>query len=219
MTNKLLEKDIIQFINTYPKFKYSERPKMKCSLLTGVVDVCGVNGKYWSSFEIEIYIDKQKYPFCVPIIKEASNRIEREKDWHISEDGICCLDIHHELEYLAKRGINMVSFYQKKIYPFFTNTIYKIKNGKYANEEYKHDFDGVIQFYSEKLKLKDNAVIIKIISSILNNNCPGRNEYCICDKQVKFKKCHWTAVSFLKSLSKERLKKDLIGFQELILNL
>lgn len=213
MTNNLLERNINSFLNTYPKFKYYERKKKKCSILKGVIDICDVDGNYWDSFNIEIFIEKQKYPYCVPIVKETSKIIERVDEWHISKDGFCCLDIDHELEYLSKSGINIISFYQEKIYPFFTNSLYKMKEGNYANEEYKHHFDGVIQFYDERLKLKDVSVIIKILTSVMDNDIPGRNQFCVCGKQVKIKKCHLVAINFLKSLSKDRILKDINIFK------
>jgi len=216
MINNTLERDISQFLDTYSKFTYKERSKMKSSILKGEIDICDVEGNYWDSFNIEIYIDKQKYPYCVPIIKETSKKIKRIDEWHISENGFCCLEIDHELEYMSKRGINIVSFYQEKIYPFFTNTLYKKQNGNYANNEYKHHFDGVIQFYSEKLKLVDVSLIIKILNTVISNNIPGRNEPCVCGNKTKIKKCHLTIIDFLKNLSKSRLQKDLKGFKELL---
>lgn len=215
MTNNLLERNINSFLNTYPKFKYYERPKKKCSILKGVIDICDVDGNYWDSFNIEIFIEKQKYPYTVPIVKETSKKIERTDEWHISEDGFCCLDIDHELEYMSKRGMNIISFYQEKVYPFFTNAMYKMKNGDYANEEYKHHFDGVIQFYNEKLKLNNVSVITKILTSVIDNHIPGRNQFCVCGKEVKIKKCHLSSIDFLKSLPKDRLQKDLEGFKNL----
>ena len=110
MTNNLLERNISSFLYTYPKFKYFERPKKKCSILKGTIDICDVDGNYWDSFKIEIYIEKLKYPYCVPIIKEISRKIKRDDEWHINKDGFCCLDIDHELEYMSKRGINIISF-------------------------------------------------------------------------------------------------------------
>ena len=208
MINSLLKKDITQFLNIYPKFSYDERTKMKYSILTGEIDICDVNGNYWDTFKIAIHLEKSKYPHTIPLVKETSRKIIRNDDWHISDDGFCCLDIDHELEYLSKRGINITSFYQKYIYPFFANTLYKKQNGEYANNEYNHDFEGVIQFYKEKLKLNDVFLIIKILNVILINKIPERNQLCVCGNNIKIKKCHLNTIDYLKSLSKERIKKD-----------
>jgi hypothetical protein len=216
MINKLLENDIKEFLNLYGKFAYEERSGKQYSILKGEVDICDVKGNYWNSFNIEIYIDKQKYPFCIPNVIENSKAIERESDWHISEEGVCCLDIDHKLEYLSKRGINIISFFQEKIYPFFANALYKKNNnGTYANGEYSHNFDGIVQFYKEKLILTDISKIIQILESIINNKIPTRNKLCLCGKNIKIKNCHLKAMIFLKSLSKDRILKDLDGFKNL----
>jgi hypothetical protein len=90
-----------------------------------------------------------------------------------------------------------------------------MKKGNYANEEYEHHFDGVIQFYNEKLQLKDNPVIVKILTSVINNDIPGRNQFCVCGEEIKIKNCHLSTIHFLKSLSKDRIQKDLDGFKNL----
>ncbi len=213
MNNSKLDKDLKVFLDLYSKFTYNERPKKQCLLLKGDIDICDIDGNYWDTFEIEIYIDKSKYPHHAPIVVESSNIIKRDIDWHISKDGICCLDIDHEIEYLSKRGVNITAFYQKKIYPYFTNTLYRIKNGEYANGEYLHNFDGIIQFYREKLQISDIKVILRILSRIIENKVPGRNSMCLCGSEKKIKKCHLESIDFLKSLSKDRIIKDLEGFK------
>ena len=117
--NERLKKDITAFLDIYNKFEYDERPKMKASLVKGEIDICDVKGNYWDSFDIEIYINKNEYPFCIPLVIEKSKKIERNLNWHINDEGVCCLDIEHQLEFLAIRGINIMSFFQEKIYPFF----------------------------------------------------------------------------------------------------
>lgn len=215
--NQQLEKDLKSFLEIYPSYSYKKRYGKRYSPLKGEIDVCDTAGNYLESFDIEIWLDNDQYPHSIPLVRERSNKIERHEDWHIDNDGYCCLDIEHELEYKAKRGIELVSFYQNDIYPFFANTLYKINFGSYANGEYGHSFRGVEQFYDEKLQLKDHSLIIKILEAVLNNKIPGRNDRpCICGLNKKFKRCHLKCISFLQSLSKERLLKDLAGFEVMI---
>jgi len=216
VTNRSLEKDIKSFMETYPTFFYRNRDGKKYSKLTGDIDICDTTGSYLDSFNIEIWLDKERYPYSTPLVKERSTKIQRHENWHIDKDGYVCLDIEHELEYKAKKGIQLIPFYQDCIYPFFANTLYKMSFGKYANGEYGHFFKGVVQFYREKLLLNDNFLIVKILRAILENKTPGRNEQCICARETKYKKCHLKEVEFLKSLSTERLEKDLSGFEEIL---
>lgn len=214
MNNLTLNKDINAFLDLYSTFKYDKRRENKFSILRGIMDICDTSGLYLGySFEIKIYIDKEKYPYCVPIVVELSKLIERDESWHINNDGVCCLDIDHKLEFLSKTGINIIAFYQEVIYPYFANTVYKMNTGKYANGEYLHNFNGVIQFYNEDLMESNSDIIISILKSILENKIPGRNSICICGSNRKFKKCHIGMINFLKSLSRERLIRDLEGFK------
>ncbi|MCM4152038.1 hypothetical protein DHD05_10580 [Arenibacter sp. N53] len=215
-TNQQLKKDVKSFLEIYPGYSYYKKYGEKYSVIKGEIDVCDTMGNYLDSFNIEIYLDNDRYPYFIPIVKERSTKIKRHEDWHIDKDGICCLDIEHELEYKAKKGIEFIDFYQNSIYPFFANTVYKMNFGKYSNGEYRHFFKGVQQFYSEKLLLDNKHLIIGILNAILINALPGRNDRpCICGLDKKFKRCHLKCVEFLKSLSKERLLKDLAGFEEI----
>jgi hypothetical protein len=214
MTNTRLDRDIKQFLELYPNFTYDIRHEKQCSVIKGDIDVCGLDNDYWESYSTEIFIDKGKYPYTIPFVKENSKRIKRIPDNHISEDGFCCLDIDHELEFLSKRGINIKSFYQEKIYPYFVNTQFKKESGNYSNGEYKHQFKGVVQFYNERLNLTSKHLILRILRAIEKNNLPGRNEKpCICGKERKVKNCHLPQIEFLKTLSKKRILNDIDGFE------
>jgi len=216
VTNRQLEKDVKSFLEIYPSYSFDKRYGKKYSVVRGEIDVCDTGGNYLDSFDIEIWLDNDSYPYSIPLIRESSTKIERHEDWHIDEKGYCCLDIEHELEYKAKQGIELVRFYQEGIYPYFANTFYKMNFGRYANGEYDHFFRGVVQFYRKKLLLKDNFLIIKILKAVLSNTIPGRNTRpCICGLNKKFKRCHLKCFDFLQCLTKERLLKDLAGFEEL----
>lgn len=214
--NQKLEKDVKRFLEIYPNYSYYKTHGERYAKIIGDIDICDTTGNYLDSFIIEVWLDINSYPYSTPLVREYSKKIERHEDWHIDEDGCCCLDIEHELEHRAKRGIELVSFYQDSIYPFFANTLYKMTFGEYANGEYGHFFEGVVQFYDKKLLLSDYFLIIKIIKAVLNNTIPGRNDRpCICGLDNKFKKCHLDCIEFLKSLPRERLLQDLVGYEEL----
>jgi len=216
MKNEALSRDIKLFLDTYPNFSYKERKKKQYSIISGSLDVCDTKGNYWNSFKIEMYINRIEYPYTIPIVKEVDEKIRRDDNWHINKEGICCLDIEHDLEFQAKRGIEITSFYREKVYPFFANTTYKTRTGEYANGEYDHNFGGVIQFYQESMGLQKADLIVKILTGVLTNNIPGRNRPCLCGSGVKIKNCHLSEINFLKSVSKERLKKDLEEFQRIL---
>jgi hypothetical protein len=211
-----LEKDIDSFCEIYPSFKYYKNYKKKFCYVIGDLDVCDLEANFYNTFRVKIFLNKDKYPYSVPIVEEISKYIDRIDDNHLDEDGICCLDIEHNLEKNSKKGIHLTSFYREKVYPFFVNFIFKQDTGNYANGEYEHFFDGVVQYYKEELEIEDLQTITKIIYSVASNTIPNRNEMCLCGSSLKIKNCHLTKIIPLKSLSKERLISDLINFEKIV---
>lgn len=211
-----LEKDIDTFCDVYPSFKYYKNSNKKFCYLMGDLDVCDLEGNFYNTFRIKIFLNKDQYPYSVPTVQEITKNIDRTDDNHLDEDGICCLDIEHNLEKNSKKGIQLTTFYREKIYPFFANFIFKQDAGNYANGEYAHFFDGVVQYYKEELKIDDLQTITKIIYSVASNTIPNRNEMCLCGSNLKIKNCHLTEIMPLKSLSKKRLISDLINFEKFV---
>lgn len=209
--NKKLSKDIEAFLDTYPIFFLVKETKDALTL-DGKIDIIDVDGNYWDSYDIRIKVPVTKYPNIIPEVYEISKKTKRENDWHIAADGACCLDITHQLILLKNKGIDLISFYQSKIYPFFANHQYKLKTGSYANGDYPHEFDGIKYFYAINLKLTDTDFIIKILKLITTKKLPKKESICICG-QSKFKHCHLPTVTKLILFGHQQLKFDLVLFE------
>lgn len=209
-----LERDFKKVIHIFPKLTLKKGRDGNIWMITGDIDICDSVGDFWKTFTIAIYIPIS-YPYCVPIVKEISNHIERNVNWHIDNTGICCIDIEHKLLLYEKRGFNIHEFIKNKVYTYFANQIYKKESGEYADGEYKHSFDGVKQFYIEDLEIESDTLAHNILHKILSNNLPGRNDTCICGKR-KYKHCHHKSVQLLRSLPVKRLKEDFDEYAKLV---
>jgi len=208
------EKDF-QIANVlFPKLNCVWNSKNNFWAIYGELDICDQEGDYWNTFKIVVYVPKT-YPYCIPLVKEKSEIVDREDDWHINEEGLCCVDIIHNLLFQQRKGINISDFLKFKVYPYFANQVYKKNFGTYAAGEYMHHFNGIKQFYVEDLRIGDVHLAIKILKMILNNRLPGRNDECPCGGG-KFKNCHWSSIDFLKSISKEQLRSDLVEFSSIL---
>jgi hypothetical protein len=115
---------------------------------------------------------------------------------------------------LQKVGTNILDFIRNKVYPYFANQVYRENAEHYAAGEYKHNFEGVQQFYTEDLGIEGAELAIQILQLIIANQLPGRNEPCICGKN-KFKNCHMESVDLLKLVPVDKLKEDLESFSKL----
>lgn len=218
MKSYSIDTEIKHFLNKYYSFQIVDYPNKQYTVLEGKIDVIDDANDYWGSFDIQIILNRQEYPNSIPIVIEKSTIIDRTDDLHISKEGICCLDIPHVLDKMKRRGIRFTNFYTEVIYPFFANYHYHLDKKKYANGEYQHGFNGVIQFYEEKHQLKDTNYIISLLEVALGNSKPERNSKCpICGKP-KFKKCCGKKILELLPYGLKRLENDLGLFQMLLLS-
>lgn len=209
--NRKISNDIQALQDIYPIFFLVDKTEVALTL-DGKIDIIDVDGNYWDSYHIRIKIPIAKYPNIIPEVYEISEKIIRENDWHISTDGACCLDITHNLLLLKNKGIDLITFYQNKIYPFFANHQYKLKTGNYANGDYPHAFEGIKYFYFKELQLTDRELIIKILKLVIAKKTPKKEAICICG-QSKFKHCHLPTVTKLIQFGQQQLKVDLALFE------
>jgi hypothetical protein len=207
--NKGLEQDLTDFLNLYHLFTTIEN---KCSdkvLIEGTVNVVNLNGEFLESYEVVIIFSKKNYPHTIPNVVEKSCKIIRHWDNHISPQGECCLSIPHALLKMENKGIVLKDFYSEVIYPFFANYHYKKLSGRYANGEYEHFDEGIIQYYREVFSLTDPIHIGKIIEAALGNyEYPSYLLCPICGIR-KYKKCCRKIIYQLRLYGKQRLQEDL----------
>lgn len=204
------ERDFKKVEDRFPKLRNDYDSKTRQWIITGDLDICDTAGDYWGTFKIKMFVP-QSYPHCVPCVQELSNIIPRHADWHIDDNGLCCLDIEHRLYVLSRKGIVLDQFISEKVYSFFANQLYKLRNEQYAGEEYKHNFDGVVQFYQEDLDLIPELAVT-FLGKILDGTIE-RNILCPCGSKKKVKYCHWPSVQFLKSINTARLIIDHHNFK------
>lgn len=210
ITKSLFEKHFVEVGQRFPKLSYRYNRKYNCWRVDGELDICDTKGEYWGTFKIAIYVP-QTYPYCVPLIQEMSQIIPRDIDWHISPDGICCIDITHRLIAMSVKGISIADFIAEKVYPFFANQLYRIEVKNYAGKEYEHAFCGIKQFYREELLLSEDAAI-KVLNALTESLQLERNAPCLCGSGIKMKKCHLSALELLKAVGVKQLRQDLVAF-------
>lgn len=207
------ERDVKAAQEVFPKLSIISTTN-KGWKVAGEVDVCDTAGNYWDTFLIEVTFTKM-YPHCVALLYETGGKIQRHIDYHIDDNGLCCVDITHKLLHRSKRGLSVIDYLREWVYPYLANQIYRQTENTYAAGEYEHHFAGVRQFYTDSLKLStENAE--KILRAIVEKKDVGRNSKCPCGSEEKVKRCHEGSILFLKTLDRNVLESDLRRFTEFI---
>lgn len=212
--NSQLKKDLNSFLENFYNFKLIDSKNSNAIVIVGVIDIVDETDTHWGSYDIKIIFNKNNYPNVIPSVIELSNKISRNWDLHISKKGECCLDISHTLLRYKRRGIDLTNFYKDVIYPFFANHQYLLKEGNYANGEYEHFGDGIIQFYREEFGLTETNKIIQILKLALGERKAEVNKECPICGNSKYKKCCRLIVNKLLIYGSKQLESDLEMFRK-----
>lgn len=207
------EKDFKIAQEFFPKLSFRTSKKSPVWQIEGIIEIQDTSHAYWGSFDVLIKVPKS-YPFCVPIVCEKSLHIKRHPDWHISDDGECCIDIGNRLKIEAKKGINILSFIRYKVYSYFANQLYKMHQEEYANGEYKHYTEGILQYYLEDLNFSSIDEIINVLNHLESKKPLDRNRFCPCGANKKIKKCHLQQIIKINSTGMNTIKNDKLLLEE-----
>jgi hypothetical protein len=201
-TIKDYKSDIAATIELHPGL-FSVKVK-ECRGLKGVIVIRDENQIYQGEYEVVILIDN-KYPNCFPDLVELSDKIPRIADRHISKEGFACVEIDPKKFLIAQKGILIYDFIKDYCYKYLCGQLYYDKEGKWPGKEWRHQEDGIREFFYELFPSCDDASIARIIEMGATNRLPGRNDDCVCGSLRKLKRCHLDTIVFLKSIPKKYL--------------
>lgn len=177
-------------------------------VLKGSIDVVDDDGGYWDNYEVSILVSSN-YPMELPILLETGKKIERHEDWH-NREGICCLSTNAKMYSVLGKNITLFNWLEKFAHPFLANHVYRIKTGNYANKEFDHGTEGIIQGYCEIFNVTTEIEVIEKLKFICGSKKLGRNDSCFCGSGKKYKKCFLLESSnHYFNIPIETLKKDL----------
>jgi hypothetical protein len=200
-----LKKDLEKVLLQFPKLAVDNSNEKTC--LRGEIDIFDKEGTYWDSYFIKIVVPIG-YPYAFPELFETSNKFPHVEDRHANIEGNCCLCSLQEEDIISQKGISMCDFIHRYVIPFLANQIYYDLIGTWANGEYKHGYDGILQYYQELLEMADLKKVYDLIT-LLKTNTFQRNDNCYCGENKKIKYCHLKQYSTFKSISLKRVNKDL----------
>lgn len=210
-----LDKDLIEVLELFPKLKLLEKDKQKS--VCGEIDIFDAAGNYVDSFTIKVAVPRN-YPHGFPLIFETGNKIEHIPDRHINEGGSCCVCSLQESDLISQKGITIKDFFLRYVIPYLANQLYFEREEEWANGDYDHGDEGILQFYQELFEMETIEEVINLLT-FLNTKKMNRNDDCFCGKKEKLKRCHIRTVTIIKDLSKGRIEYDILALKRLTRNL
>lgn len=204
-----LDKDLKEVVDIFPKIKLYTNNKTKS--LSGEIDIFDVTGNYVNSYDIKVTIPAN-YPHDFPLLFETGNKFEHIPDRHINEDDSCCICSLQEVDLMKQKGITIKDFFLKYVIPYLANQIYFDSEGEWANGDYEHGVDGILQYYKELFEMNDIEKVIKLLC-FFNIKKLNRNDDCFCGQKEKLKHCHLQTYNIIKDLSKARIEYDILALK------
>lgn len=206
-----LDKDLKEVLEMFPKLKLFEKDKKKS--IRGEINIFDAAGNYVDSFDIKVTVPRN-YPYGFPLLFETGNKFEHIPDRHISEDGSCCVCPLQESDLVSQKGISIKDFFLKYVIPYLANQLYFDSEEEWANGDYEHGVDGILQYYKELFKMNDIEEVINLLS-FFNTKKMNRNDACYCGQKAKLKRCHIQTYNIIKNLSKVQIETDLFRLKNL----
>ena len=170
----------------FPKLQFPQKIHDGWEIL-GQIDVIDDQGTIWDVFDVKIFFPEY-FPEVLFELSETGNKIPNGEEWHNGET--CCLSTKAIMFSEMLGNLTLINWLVKYAHPFLANYVYKVKTGNYANEEFDHGDNGLIQGYYKVFQTNDLPAIIEKLKYLTGTIKLGRNDPCFCRSGKKYKHCY-----------------------------
>ena len=196
-------KEAIHICAEFPNLEYSE-DQDGTPYLYGKILLLNESNNYIDAYLIKIE-PSANYPHSFPYVFEKGGRLPINVDWHMFNDGHCCIKSMPEETLICKEGINLSSFIREQVVPYFFNQKHRELHGYYLHER-SHGMDGNIEFFQDVFETTNLKAIARSLFFIARNPKPNRVDACFCGSNLKFRKCCRSVYDKMRGFGNEDLE-------------
>jgi hypothetical protein len=140
-----------------------------------------------AEFEIAVLTDPG-YPLAEPILAETGERIPRDIDRHMYQNGACCPCVWEEWLATAE-NTSFASFMEGPVRNFFLSQLYFEEHGEWPFGERKHGIEGLLESVSRVIgRSLDRPAAIRHLNALTGGEPRGHWE-CVCGSGKKIRNC------------------------------
>ena len=140
-----------------------------------------------ASFEIEMLIPEE-YPEILPGVKETGGNIASEYE-HVFAGGTLCLAVPIEMRRVFHRQPSLLGFVNNLVIPYFYGYCHWKEHGEHPFGEHKHGGEGVLEYYTDRLQLRDEDTAMAFVCFLHEHGYRGHHD-CPCGSGRRLRKCH-----------------------------
>lgn len=145
-------------------------------------------------FDLEVYIPAD-FPASIPFVKEVGGRIPR--DFHTNPDGTLCLNVPIELRKMFRTNGTLYDFMTQSVIHFLYAFCYFEKHGEMPYGEWSHGGKGILEYYRDIFKVKDDALVVGLLRILVDNDYRGHHQ-CPCGSGLILRECHGSQIRELR---------------------
>jgi hypothetical protein len=195
-------------LQRYPKLQGCVK-KGNGYYISGILDLVDPETRHiWDTYPITISI-KNDYPKTVPSLFVDKTKITRTDKNHINNDGSCCLSPKVEEKLILGRSYNLLDYVDKLVVKFLAAHKLRALGLDWINGEYSHYAEGLVEYYSLKLRTTDLDIILNSLKVLSGYKRFNGYQFCYCESGDRFKTCHNGILEIFRDVEPEYFRSDL----------
>jgi len=209
---ELIMRHFEQLHDTFPGLQLKETEDGRFIVVGNLGFTASHNGKtIKDDYDIEMSIPDD-YPQHPPTVKETSNKIPKNKDYHVNvSDGTLCLGAPLAVKSTFAKQRSLLWFVEKQVVPFLFGISYKLKYGEFPFGELSHGAKGLLEHYLELFSVESDVAALELLRLLAVGNY-DEHAVCPCGSGLKIKKCHRKVLKKArKRQSREEFRKEYLS--------
>lgn len=154
----------------------------------GRLPIIDSGGKCWETYVVEITL-LPTFPASLPILVETGKKIERSAEWHVNENGSCCVGTEARQHYLLNGKNTLLNWVQLLAVPYLANHRLRTLSASYANGERSHGVKGIREEYEDIFTNRGDISLQEFMLMTIGNVSLANNSPCFCGSGKKYKRC------------------------------
>lgn len=165
-------------------------------------------GAVEDSFDLEITVPR-RFPSELPAVREVGDRIPQ--DFHRNPDGTLCLGSPIRLRMTLGRSTSLTPFVERCVVPFLFGFLTHQKHGKLPFEELDHGTPGLLDEYSEILRIQERGRCLDLLELVGIKKRIANKRPCPCGSGKRVGRCHHRILNRLRSIASRSWFKAHVG--------
>lgn len=155
--------------------------------IAGVFIVRGPGGEDLDRYDISIVLPRS-YPRELPVVREVGGRIPWIADRHVEADGKACVMIPEDRWQFFPNEASIIEFIEVPVANYFLSQSYFEEHNEWPLGEWKHGWDGVIQYYRWLIGTENDLTVYRFLYVLSRQELKLYLE-CPCGSGQKIKRC------------------------------